>query len=48
MQRKVFWITFTMVGLGADLILPLMWGVILTLPILVFSWWFAYKTDWFE
>jgi hypothetical protein len=48
MQRKVFWITFTIVGLGVDLILPLMWGFICTFPILVFSWWFAYKTDWFE
>ncbi len=48
MKRKVFWISFMMIGLMADLILPFMWGLIATLPILFFSWWITYKTEWFE
>jgi hypothetical protein len=48
MQRKVFWITMLLLGLLADLSLPLMWSVISTIPILIFSWWLAYRTDWFE
>lgn len=48
MQRKVFWISFLMIGLCADLILPLMWGIFATVPIVFLSWWIAYKSDWFE
>ncbi len=48
MQRKVFWISFMMIGLLADIILPLMWGFIATVPILFLSWWIAYKSEWFE
>ena len=28
MQRKVFWISFLMLGFTADLILPLLWGIV--------------------
>jgi hypothetical protein len=28
--------------------LPLMWGIISTVPIFIASWWLAYKSDWFE
>ena len=48
MERKVFWITFTVLGLIADVALPFMWGILSTIPIAVFSWWFAYRSDWFE
>jgi hypothetical protein len=48
MQRKVFWTTFIMLGLLADIILPLIYGVIAAIPILFLSWWIAYKTEWFE
>ncbi len=48
MQRKVFWISFSMLGLLADVIFPLMWGMIATIPILFFCWWLAYRTEWFE
>lgn len=48
MQRKVFWISFLMLGLLADLVLPLMWAIIITVPIAFSSWWIAYKSDWFE
>jgi hypothetical protein len=47
MQRKVFWMTFAVVGLVADLALPFWWGVIATIPIGVACWWFAYRSDWF-
>ncbi len=48
MQRKVFWISFLMLGLLADLIFPLMWAIVITVPIAFLSWWIAYKSDWFE
>jgi hypothetical protein len=47
MQRKVFWGTFTVLGLAADLFLPFWWAVCATLPLLAFSWWLAYRSDWF-
>jgi uncharacterized membrane protein len=48
MQRKIFWMTFALLGLSADFLLPFWWGLAMTIPILVFSWWFAYRTDWFN
>jgi uncharacterized membrane protein len=47
MERKVFWMLFIVLGLMADFILPLMWGVIATVPILILSWWVAYRSEWF-
>jgi hypothetical protein len=35
-------------GLLADFMLPLVWGIIATLPIFLFSWWLAYRSGWFE
>jgi hypothetical protein len=46
MQRKVFWITFTVLGLPTYL-LPLWWGLAATLPIAFMSWWVAYRSEWF-
>jgi hypothetical protein len=46
MERKVFWGLFIVLGLIADLILPLMWGLIATIPILIVSWWVAYRSGW--
>jgi len=48
MQRKIFWITFGSLGLLADLVLPLWWALAATIPLLALSWWFAYRSDWFE
>jgi uncharacterized membrane protein len=48
MQRKVFWISFTAFGLLADVILPLMWGIVCTIPILFLCWWLAYRSEWFD
>lgn len=47
MQRKVFWTIFGLLGLIADLILPLWWAIAATLPIMWLSWWVAYRSDWF-
>jgi len=48
MQRKVFWISFTALGLLADVILPLMWGILAAIPLLFLCWWFAYRSEWFD
>jgi hypothetical protein len=37
MERKIFRGLFIVLGVIADLILPLMWGIIATVPILIFS-----------
>jgi hypothetical protein len=47
MQRKVFWMTFTALGLMADFILPFWWALGATIPIMAFCWWLAYRSDWF-
>jgi hypothetical protein len=47
MEKKIFWITFTVLGLAADFILPLWWALVATIPITYASWWIAYRSDWF-
>jgi hypothetical protein len=47
MQRKIFWTIFTILGLAADLALPIWWGLLATIPIGYLSWWIAYRSDWF-
>jgi hypothetical protein len=47
MQRKMFWISFTVLSLLADLLLPLWWAVGATVPALALSWWIAYRSEWF-
>ena len=47
MQRKVFWATFVVLGLTADFTLPILWSLLATIPIGIFSWWVAYRSDWF-
>ena len=47
MQRKMFWIIFTLLGLLADFLLPFWWACAATIPICVASWWIAYRSDWF-
>ena len=48
MQRKIFWILFVALGLLADFTLPLVWGLLATIPILALSWWIAYRSNWFS
>jgi hypothetical protein len=47
MERKIFWISFTVLGLAADFIFPLWWALLSTIPIVFVSWWIAYRSDWF-
>jgi hypothetical protein len=47
MQRKIFWTTFTVLGLLADIGLPMWWALAATIPLGVLSWWVAYRSDWF-
>jgi hypothetical protein len=47
MQRKIFWISFILLGLAADLALPFWWALSATIPIGLASWWIAYRSDWF-
>jgi len=46
-QRKIFWAVFTLLGLLADLALPLWWALAATVPIVFAAWWIAYRSDWF-
>jgi hypothetical protein len=43
-ERRIFWITFTVLGLAADLLFPIGWALAATIPILWFSWWLAYRS----
>jgi hypothetical protein len=47
MEKKVFWLSLALFGLIADLTLPLIWAALATLPIVVLSWWIAYRSGWF-
>jgi uncharacterized membrane protein len=47
-QKKVFWLVFIVLSLIADFVLPLLWGLLATLPLIVLSWWIAYRSGWFE
>ena len=47
MERKIFWLTFVILGLVADLVLPMWWALGATIPICFLSWWVAYRSDWF-
>jgi hypothetical protein len=46
-ERKIFWITFTILGLAADFVLPMWWALFAGIPICLVSWWVAYRSDWF-
>jgi hypothetical protein len=48
MERKIFWITLTVLGLLADFLLPIWWALGATVPIVYISWWVAYRSGWFE
>lgn len=46
-QKKIFWTLVMVFSLIADFALPLIWGLVATIPIIVLSWWIVYRTDWF-
>jgi hypothetical protein len=47
MEKKIFWISFSVFGLAADFLLPIWWALLATIPIAYASWWIAYRSDWF-
>ena len=47
MQKKVMWILIVVFSIAADVVLPIWWGLLATLPIVVLSWWIAYRSGWF-
>jgi hypothetical protein len=47
MERKIFWITFTVLGVLADVVLPIWWALAATIPAVYVAWWVAYRSDWF-
>ncbi len=47
MERKIFWLSLSILGILADIYLPLMWGLLATIPIAFFCWWLAYRSGWF-
>lgn len=48
MQKRIFWMVFLGLDLVVGFMVPLMWSVILTFPIIMLSWWIAYRSGWFE
>lgn len=46
-ERRIFWMVFIVLGLIADIALPLWWALVATIPIVVVAWWVAYRSDWF-
>ena len=48
MERKIFWFSFTVLGILADVVLPLWWALAATIPVGYVSWWIAYRSGWFE
>jgi hypothetical protein len=47
-ERKIFWVSFTLLGLIVDVLLPFRWALGATVPIFLVSWWFAYGSGWFS
>jgi hypothetical protein len=48
MERKVFWLAFIALNLIADFTLSLWWALFATIPIVIVSWWIAYRSEWFS
>ncbi len=46
MEKKLFWIIFVGLSLLADVFLPLLWGLVATVPIVILSWWLVYRSGW--
>ncbi len=46
-QRKVFWVVVAVLGVLANVFLPLGWVLVATLPIVLAAWWVAYQSNWF-
>jgi uncharacterized membrane protein len=47
MQGKIFWMLVAVLSVLADFMLPLWIGLLATIPIVMASWWIAYRSGWF-
>jgi uncharacterized membrane protein len=45
-EKKIFWTLVLVLSLVADFVLPLMWGLVATIPIVIVSWWVVYRSGW--
>jgi hypothetical protein len=48
MQKKLFWVIYIVLSLIADFTLPLIWSLIMSVPLLILSWWVAFRSGWIE
>jgi hypothetical protein len=48
LQKKIFWLVFIGLDMMTGFVVSFIWSLVLTLPIIVLSWWIAYKSGWFE
>jgi hypothetical protein len=48
MQKKMFWLIFTVSSLAIDFVLPLLWGLLATIPLVFICWWITYRSGWFD
>jgi hypothetical protein len=48
MDKKIFWLLFTVLGALMGILLPLWWNLAFTLPLLVLCWWVVYRSGWFS
>ncbi len=46
-KKKIFWLVLIVLSTIVDVALPLLWAVLATVPIIILSWWIAYRSDWF-
>jgi hypothetical protein len=45
-EKKLFWMIFLGLSLLADAFLPLLWGMVASVPIVIISWWLVYRSGW--
>ena len=43
----MFWLLVTAMSTLAGFALPLLWGLVATIPILAACWWIVYRSEWF-
>jgi uncharacterized membrane protein len=46
-QKRIFWTLVLVLSLLADMVLPLLWGLVAAIPIIYVSWWIVYRSGWF-
>jgi hypothetical protein len=47
-EKKIFWAVFIILGLITDVVLPIWWALLATIPCAIAAWWVAYRSGWFD